>query len=73
MWKHEAPGVAGSHPTTRRKAVLGNEADTWVTERGTQRTSVFDDAIEPLIQTISEACPISEHDSGRGQEVSFVV
>lgn len=29
MWKHEAPGVAGSHPTTRRKAVLGNEADTW--------------------------------------------
>lgn len=65
--------MAGSHPTTRRKAVLGNEADAWVTERGTQRTSVFDDAIELLNQTISEACPISEQDSGRGQGVSFVV
>ena len=73
MWKQEAPGVAGSHPTTRRKVGLGNEADTWVTEQGTKRTSVFDDAIELLIQTISEAYPISEHDSCRGQEVSFVI
>ena len=68
MWKCEYLDVAGS--PSQEEGWFEDEADTQLTEWGTKRTSVLDDAIGLLVQTIPEACPVFGYSSGRGQ-VSF--
>lgn len=72
MRKHEAP-LGGWQPSHHwEKSWLGKEAVTRVTERGTKTTSVLDDAIELLIQTLKHSPSLNTY-GGRGHEVSFVI